>query len=97
MGWWNIGDYTRNSSVLDHVIRKLIQRTLYLSDKPGSQAIEEKINILVAFFRHWVDNALSRFQMSDLFPAPNAPDFDYALQASIAQVLTEIPTMEEAH
>jgi hypothetical protein len=89
--WWEIGDYTHNSSILDHVVRRLVQRTLYLSDIPGNQALEEKVNIVVAFFRHWVDNTLSRFEMSNLFPLSNSPDFDYALQASINRAFTEPP------
>lgn len=93
--WWDVGDYIRDSSVLDHVVRRLVQRTLYLSDISGSQALEEKVNTLVAFFRHGVDNALSRFQMSILFPLHNAPDFDYALQASFERVLTELATTED--
>jgi hypothetical protein len=93
--WWNIGDYTHDSSVLDHVMRRLVQRTLSLSNISGSQALEERVNILVAFFRHGVDNMLSRFQMSILFPLHNAPDFDYALQASFERALTEITATED--
>ena len=81
--WWEIGDYTRNSSILDHVIRKLVQRTLDLSGTLGNQVLEERVNIVVDFFRHWVDNTLSRYEMSNLFPPSNSPDFDYALQASL--------------
>ena len=89
--WWNIGDYTKNSSILDHVARRLLQRMLYFSDISESQALEEKVNILVAFFRHGVDNTLPRFEMSKLFPSPNSSGFDYALQASIERMLTEPP------
>lgn len=89
--WWELGDYIHSSSILDHVVRKLLQRTLDLSDLPESQALEEHVNTVVAFFRHWVDNTLSRFEMSDLFPLPNSPDFDYALQASIKRAFSESP------
>ncbi len=93
--WWEVGDYTNDVSVLDHVVLRLVQRTLHWSAMAGVQELEEKVNGLVAFFRHLVDNPLSGYEMSTLFPLSNALDFDYALQASIERVLTEFAMTEE--
>jgi hypothetical protein len=85
--WWEIGDYREDSSILDHIVYSLVKSVTTGHDL---ESIQFRLEKLIAYFIHKVDNTLPQNQMSTLFSNPPHQDFDFALQASFKRVLEKI-------
>src|SRR6266516_666917 len=83
---WEIGDYYRSSSTLDHIVRNLI----YSFPSEELETTRKHLKESIDYFINKIGYQLSSFQMSELFPNPPTHDFGDALQISFNKVLDEI-------
>ncbi|HTI14822.1 MAG TPA: hypothetical protein VL461_09665, partial [Dictyobacter sp.] len=85
--WWDVGEYNKDTSVLDHIVRVLINSIPTGDEYPS---IEERLKSLVSYFRDRVGYKLDYFEMQELFPCQPGQDYNYALKKSVDYIVSQI-------